>query len=93
MQVTCQGWRDDNNIAKITQRIVFIIIFKKTTKILILILIKKMSDIPGDGIEFSIWMRELALGRNQNSYLSFEVGGWLQNTRKGRSTGESSVGS
>lgn len=52
-----------------------------------------MSDIPGDGIEFSIWIKELALGRNQNTYLSFEVGGWLQNTRKGRSTGESSVGS
>lgn len=52
-----------------------------------------MPDIPGDGIEFSIWIKELALGRHQNSYLTFEVGGWLQNTRKGRSTVESSVGS
>lgn len=52
-----------------------------------------MSDIPEDEIEFSIWSKELALGRNQNSYLSFEVGGWLQNTHKGRSAGESSAGS
>lgn len=79
MQVTCQGWRDDNNIAKITQRIVLFIIFKKTIEILI----KKMSDIPGDGIEFSIWIKELASGRDQNSYLSFEVGGYYKIQVKG----------